>query len=170
VTDYGDDIAQVQVLEDDGTPLFSFGTFGPGPTQFNRPSAIEVDEARDRLYVADAVNHRISIFTREGEHVGAFGEPGREPGQLDYPYDVKLDAEGNLWVAEFGGQRISVFSPAGACLGTWGEPGRRVPGLNRCWGVALAPGERVWALDSGADRAYLLPRSAVRPDRLGAPR
>jgi DNA-binding beta-propeller fold protein YncE len=161
ITDYGDLIARVQVLKSDGTPVRTFGTFGDGPDQFDRPMALCVDDARDRLYVADAVNHRISVFTREGKHLTAFGESGKAPGQLQYPYDVKLDSDGRVWVAEFGNQRVSVFSPEGATLGTWGGPSRRVGGLNRSWGLTLVPGGRLWVLDSGCDRAYALDRTVV---------
>ncbi|RMG12099.1 MAG: hypothetical protein D6731_14505 [Planctomycetota bacterium] len=164
--DYGDDVARLQVFTEDGRYLRGWGTFGDGPLQFNRPMELAVDDGRDRLYVADAVNHRISVFTRAGRFVTSFGGPGREPGRLGYPYDVKLDEEGRVWVAEFGNQRVSVFAPDGRFLGAWGGPGRRPPGLNRPWGVALAPGGRLWVLDSGGDRAYALARERV----LGRPR
>jgi streptogramin lyase len=159
--DYGDDIARLQVFKDDGTYLRGWGAFGDGPSDFNRPMALAVDDGRDRLYVADAVNHRISVFTRAGEHVTAFGGPGKEPGELNYPYDVELDARGNVWVAEFGNQRVTAFDTEGECLGTWGAPARRPPGLNRSWGLALAPRERLWVLDSGSDRAYVLARATI---------
>jgi DNA-binding beta-propeller fold protein YncE len=160
-TDYGDTVARVQVFKADGTLVRSFGTFGDGPLQFQRPMALCVDDERDRLYVADAVNHRISVFTRAGEHITAFGGNGSEPGQLKYPYDVKRDADGRVWVAEFGNQRVSVFDTDGRSLGVWGGPGRRLGAVNRVWGVTLVTGGRFWVLDSAGDRAYALSRSVV---------
>lgn len=160
-TDYGDLVARVQVWTAEGRLERAFGTFGDQAGQLRRPMEVAVDDARDRVYVADAVNHRIAIFTRAGEWVGQLGERGREPGQLDFPYDVKLDEDGNVWVAEFGNQRVSVLAPDGRCLGTWGTPGRAIGSVNRCWGVALGPAERVWVLDSGGDRVYALRRGDV---------
>lgn len=165
-TDFGDEVARVQVFREDGTFLYAFGAFGWDDDQFRRPMNLAVDDEHDRLYVADAANHRIAIYTREGKLQGHLGGEGRERGKLGYPYDVKLDEQGRVWVAEFGNQRISVFARDGTCVGVWGKPGRRVPGLNRPWAVALGPNERVWALDSNGNRCYGLKRSVV----LGGPK
>lgn len=153
-TDFGDQVARVQVWREDGTYLRTWGSFGWDPDQFRRPMNLAIDPARDRVYVADAANHRVSIFTSAGELEGHLGGEGKERGKLGYPYDVKLDELGRVWVAEFGNQRVSVFSPAGECLGVWGGPGRAVGGLNRPWAVALGAGQRVWVLDSNGDRCY----------------
>ncbi|MGE0710638.1 MAG: hypothetical protein AB7N76_27595 [Planctomycetota bacterium] len=160
-SDFGDDVARVQVFQEDGTYLRSFGEFGWGAAQLRRPMNLAIDEGRDRVYVCDAANHRISVFTRAGQLLRHFGGEGQERGQLGYPYDVKLDEQGRLWVAEFGNQRLSVFDPEGQCLGAWGAPGRAVGGLNRPWAVALGPAQRVWVLDSNGDRCYALTRTAV---------
>ena len=159
--DYGDDIARVQVFREDGTFLRSFGSFGWEPHQLRRPMNLAVDDANQRLYVADAVNHRLAIFSFEGELLGELGGRGREPGKLMFPYDVKLDDEGRLWVAEFGNERISMLSTTGECLAVYGGPGRALGSLNTCWGVALGSADRVWALDSGQDRVIALTRAAV---------
>ena len=105
-TDYGNDVARVQVFEPDGTVVRAFGRFGAEPGEFRRPQALWVDTDADRIWVADAANHRIAIFTLEGEWVGQLGGIGDGPGQLRYPYDVKVDAQGRVWVAEFGNQGV----------------------------------------------------------------
>lgn len=159
-TDFGDDVARVQVFRPDGTYVRGWGTFGKGELQFKRPMNLALDEERGRVYVADAVNHRIGVFDLEGKFIAHFGGPGKEPGQLEYPYDVKIGEDGQIWVAEFGNQRISVFDKDGRHLGGWGGPSRSLGGLNRPWAVALGPRGRVWALDSNGDRCYALLQSA----------
>ncbi|MBL4845192.1 MAG: SMP-30/gluconolactonase/LRE family protein [Planctomycetes bacterium] len=159
-TDFGDDVARVQVFRPDGTYVRSWGTFGDGPLQFKRPMNLALDEDRDRVYVADSANHRVGVFDLEGKFIAHFGGQGREAGQLQYPYDVKVGESGEVWVAEFGNQRISVFDPEGALLGSWGAPRRALGGLNRPWAVALGPKGRVWALDSNGDRCYALRQNA----------
>jgi len=159
-TDFGDDVARVQVFRPDGTFVKGWGTFGDGELQFKRPMNLALDEERSRVYVADAANHRIGVFDTEGVFVAHIGSQGREPGQLQYPYDVKIGQDGRVWVAEFGNQRISVFEADGAYVGAWGAPGRGVGGLNRPWAVALGPKGRVWALDSNGDHCYALLQSA----------
>jgi len=48
---------------DDGQLSFSFGSFGEGNGQFNRPTGVAVDDAGNIL-VADWGNARIQVFTR----------------------------------------------------------------------------------------------------------
>lgn len=159
-TDFGDDVARVQVFRPDGTYVKGWGTFGDGELQFKRPMNLALDEERKRVYVADAANHRVGVFDLKGAFVAHIGGHGREPGQLQYPYDVKVGQDGRVWVAEFGNQRISVFEAEGNFVGAWGAPKRAIGGLNRPWAVALGPGSRVWALDSNGDRCYALLQSA----------
>ena len=89
------------------------------------------------LYVADAVNNRIQVFTRDGELVRLWGEPGAGPGQMKYPYDLAFDKNGDLYVVEFGNDRIQKFTAEGKPLGMWGGPGREPGRLNRPWALAV---------------------------------
>lgn len=177
--DYGDEVARVQTFRPDGTWLRAIGHFGTGEGELRRPMSLAFDAKKAEVYVADAVNHRIVVLAQDDSRwLRSFSGPGREPGQLDFPYDLVLDEEGRLWVAEFGNQRVTVFDPSdGRCLGTWGEAGRRVGCLARPWGLALGREDRLWVLDSQNDRLYALDRAAVlgaaagrRPRRLRRPR
>lgn len=158
-TDYGDETARVQVWTPDGEYLRSWGTFGEGEQGFRRPSSVWVHG--EEVFVADAANHRVAVFTRQGEHLRDVGAPGRGPGQLGYPYEAVVDEQERLWVAEFGNHRISVFTLAGEFLASYGQPGRGLGQLARPWGLAHGPDERLWLLDSGNDRVYALPRATA---------
>ena len=74
------------------------------------------------LYVADACNHRIQVFTTDGQLVRHWGTAGTEPGELSYPYDLAFSRVGEpcLYVVEFGNGRIQKFTPDGKSLGIWG--------------------------------------------------
>ena len=48
--------------------LFSFGSLGERPGQFNNPVGITVDE-QDRIIVADRNNHRVQLFDAEGTFI-----------------------------------------------------------------------------------------------------
>jgi hypothetical protein len=52
------------------------------------------DAARDELYVADSGNHRIQVFTGDGEFRRAIGTTGRSPGQFAYPFGLVLEIDG----------------------------------------------------------------------------
>ncbi len=45
---------------------FAIGSFGTEPGKFNAPTGLCVVNEHQRLYVADAKNHRIQVFTIDG--------------------------------------------------------------------------------------------------------
>jgi DNA-binding beta-propeller fold protein YncE len=128
ITDgYGD--ARVHVFSADGRRLFSWGSPGSLPGQFNLPHGIAVD--RDgQVYVADRENSRIQIFTGDGRFVTEWTDVAR-------PMQVAVDAQDNVFVAEVGwragmfpwqtppgpdpaGARVSIFTRAGQLQARWG--------------------------------------------------
>ncbi len=63
-----------------------------------------------RVVVADTHEHRIVIFSAEGELLETHGRMGREPGEFIYPTDVVAGPEGRWFVSEYGGNdRVQVF-------------------------------------------------------------
>ncbi|MDX1972370.1 MAG: hypothetical protein SFY68_07560 [Candidatus Sumerlaeia bacterium] len=133
-------------------------------TDLQRPMAIEVD-SEGRLYIADAGNHRILVYSREGKRLGILSEPGAAPGQLRFPYDLALDTEENLYVVEFGNNRVSCFSTKGnpgepgfgQLLGTWGTSGYQAGQISNAWGVAIGPMGEVLIADTYNSRVVILP-------------
>ena len=63
--------------------------------------------------VADYSNHRVSLFTVEGEFVRHVGV-----GHLSYPYGVACSAFDELVVADCANSRVVVFSASGELLKT----------------------------------------------------
>ena len=84
--------------------MISFGGFGNAVGKFQRPSGIAIGPD-ERLYVSDAVNHRIQVFTLDGEFVKSIGQQGRKLGDMTYPYDVCFKG-GYMYVLEYGGPRV----------------------------------------------------------------
>jgi WD40 repeat protein len=118
---------RVQVLRADGSFVASWGSVGSGPGQFagqySGPTGIAVD-AGDNVYVVDSVAGRIQKFTREGEFLAAWGEPGDGPGQFDSdemhgPGGIAIDQAGNVYVADTFNGRIQKFSADGAFIAEW---------------------------------------------------
>ncbi len=96
-------------------------TFGKGELQ--RPVGLAVDETRQRLYVADAVAHRIVIFDLTGQFVGSWGGRGGEKGQFNFPLDVDVDELGQVIVLDAMNARIQIFDAQGKFLRMFGERG-----------------------------------------------
>ncbi len=151
VSEYGGNDAggndRIQVFSADGTWLRGWGSYGEAPGLLRRPQAVAL--GKDRLYVADTVNHRVQVFTLEGTLLAVWGD-------LRYPYSVSVDGAGNVIVAEYGRQCVTKFRPDGTLAGRAGRGGSGPGELSTPWGAA-AMGDRVAVLDSGNHRVQLWP-------------
>jgi len=169
VSEYGGH-DRISIFEPDGAGSFrfvrAFGEFGdsadPKTIQFSRPQSMEIDPARKRLVVTDACNHRIGVFTLEGELIRWI--PGASSLTADktelhdhselfrYPYGLVLLRDGSALISEQGAARITrVDLDSGKLLERTGKPGRGDGELITPWGVTVH-NEDAFALDSGNNR------------------
>jgi ABC-type Fe3+ transport system permease subunit/DNA-binding beta-propeller fold protein YncE len=150
--------------------LLGFGKPGSGPGEFNRAEGLFVD-AQDRLYVADSCNHRIQVFSNDGQFIRAYGKPGTGPGELSYPYDICVDASGRQYVCEFGNSRIQVFDASDKPIEIIGGPGAAPGQFSNPWGVALDSAGNLYVADALNHRVQKLVRrsnsdvAALEPER-----
>lgn len=73
-----------------------------------RPQGVAIDEDGNIL-VADCRNNRIQVFSKQGDNIGQFGMPGKEPGQFDRPSGIALTTDGKIVIVDFGNHRIQIF-------------------------------------------------------------
>jgi ABC-type Fe3+ transport system permease subunit/DNA-binding beta-propeller fold protein YncE len=138
--------------------LGSLGRAGTGPGEFNRPEGLCVD-AQDRLYVADSCNHRIQVFSSDGQFLTSYGKAGSGKGELSYPYDICVDQEGRQYVCEFGNSRIQVFDRNHESIEIIGAAGPTPGQFNNPWGVALDSAGNLYVADSQNHRVQQLLRA-----------
>lgn len=123
---------------------------GPGPpaaVTFNRPEGLGLD-VHGRLYVADSCNHRILVFAPDGTPLRSHGRAGRGPGELSYPYDVRVDSAGRQFVCEFGNSRIQIFDANDQPLEILGGAGAAPGQLNNPWAIAFDSLGNLYVADS----------------------
>jgi len=58
--------------------------------------------------VAEFGNNRVQRFDRQGRGLDVWGEPGRLPGQLAYPWGVALGRDRRVYVLDSGNNRVQV--------------------------------------------------------------
>ena len=73
---------------------------GDTAARFHTPTGIAIDTTGN-LYVADACNHRIQIFSRDGELVRCWGQEGSQSGELSYPYDLAFNSRADTHETNF---------------------------------------------------------------------
>jgi DNA-binding beta-propeller fold protein YncE len=148
VAEYGSN-DRVQVFTPHGKWLRSFGAFGTGPGAFQRPSGVAW--LQDRLYVADAFNNRVQVFTEDGLFVGMLGGDD-PPWSLHFPYDIDRTEDGRLMIVEYGAGRITEITADGVLVGRYGQTGSGVGDLATPWGLSVDQHRRVLVADTGNRR------------------
>ncbi|MFQ5514445.1 MAG: 6-bladed beta-propeller [Myxococcota bacterium] len=110
----------------------------------------------DRAYVVDVENGRVVVLDREtGEELDRIGRKGSGRGELFFPTNIALDAEGNLYVADTGNARVLKFSRDGEPLQEFGGLGRGLGQLVRPKGVAVDREGRVYVADAAFENVQI---------------
>lgn len=89
--------------------LRSFGSYGTGNLQFDNARAIELGPD-DNLYVADGLNDRVQIISKDGTFVDTFGSSGTADGEFNNATAIALDGSGNVYVGDGNNDRVQIFT------------------------------------------------------------
>jgi len=112
---------RIVVYDLQGKFLFSFGSKGNKPGQFNYPVGIDA-ASNNRIYVADSGNKRIQIFSDKGIFLSSFAI--KNEGEHGRPIDVLRHSKtGNLIVSS-SNHHLLTYSPKGKLLKRWGNNGK----------------------------------------------
>jgi sugar lactone lactonase YvrE len=134
VCEYGGN-DRVQKFTREGKWLASFGGFGTGAGEFQRPSGLTWRAGK--IYVTDAVNNRVIIFTDAGNYLGVLGDPTQPALDFNLPYDITAAADGALYIIEYGAGRLTKVSPDGKLLGRYGHTGSGEGEFATPWGLTI---------------------------------
>lgn len=149
-----------------------------------KPTGVTID-GDGRVVVADTHEHRIAIFSPDGELLETFGEYGEGPGQFIYPTDVAIASDGTWFVSEYGGNdRVQLFDSDRRPIGSIGFMGHDdegdSPGLLRpqsiAWDdeagelyIADAVNHRIVVTDRAGRMRRVLGGAGDAPGRLAYP-
>ncbi|XP_074652959.1 uncharacterized protein LOC141907262 [Tubulanus polymorphus] len=109
-----------------------FGRRGKKKGEFNMMTGIAVTKTGD-IVIADTENHRIQIFTNDGEFVRKFGDSNDPDLRLHYPVCVAMTPEDHVAVTDAVNQRVKIFSQSGELVSAYGEKILEYP-----YGLAVA--------------------------------
>lgn len=117
--------------------------------QLQRPAGVAIHG--NRLYVADAQRHDISVFDLGGKFISSFGQRGVNHGEFNYPTHLMADSTGKLYVTDSLNSRVQVFDGDGKFLQQIGGPGDGPGYFSRPKGVAVDRFGHIYVLDGLAD-------------------
>ena len=102
------EILSIAVFSQEGELVRTFGSEGRGKGEFKCPRGIAVSPDDHHLYISDTNNHRVQVFTLEGQYVRKFGTD-----QLKHPYGLTVTSDGSVLVADRNNNRVAVFDKKG---------------------------------------------------------
>jgi len=132
-----------------GQFLAAWGGPGSGPGQFDwipaGASQFVVGMALDlagNLYVTDAGNDRIQIFSSAGDFIAQW------TGNFSAPSGIAIDASGDVLVVDQSNV-VQKFAPDGTLLDSWGTIGSNEGQLEIPAGIAIDPSGFIYVSDRG---------------------
>ena len=105
-------------------PLLSFGQYGESLGMHYWPWGVAVNDY-DQICVSEFLNHRVSVFSGDGTHLGSFGREGQNNGEFRSPSRIAFDNHGNIVVADNNNHRVQVLDWNGHFPSKFGERGSR---------------------------------------------
>ena len=104
----------IDVMKDDGVFMQRIGH-----GTLKQPWDVAVHKGE--MFVADYGNHRVAVFSQDGELIRTIGSQGSGPGQINYPTGVAISPDGELYVSDRNNYRVQVLTPQGVYIREFGK-------------------------------------------------
>ena len=109
--------------------------------------------------MVDSRNHRIQVFSREGEFITKWGSEGSGAKQFLHPSGIGTDSEGNVFVADLENHRVQKFTSNGNYITEWGAFGSLPGNFNLPRDVAVATDGAVYVADCNNNRVQVFKKT-----------
>ena len=132
--------------------LYEFGKgYGSGDGQFVWPVAMAFD-SRERRDITDEHNHRVTVYSSDGEYLSKWGTIGDGEGELNGPAGIAIDSDDNVYVVDQNNNRVQKFDTDGNHILSWGTEGSDLGRFNLPWGITVDSKGDVLVADWRNDR------------------
>ena len=128
-------------------PVLSFGSTGSSVGMFNWPWGVAVN-ARDEIALTDQWNHRVQIFSSDGNYLRSFGRTGEQNGEFKNPKGIAFHKNGNMSVIDSGNARIQIFREV-ECIRSFGGKGSLDSQFSNPCGLSVDSDGNVIVADAG---------------------
>jgi DNA-binding beta-propeller fold protein YncE len=115
---------------------------------FASVGGVALDEPRDRLFAVDAKNHRINVFTLDGDFLFHLGKRGAGPAEFNFPVDLEVDEDVTLYVVDAGNFRIQILDKDGNFIRAFGSVGLAPGMFARPKGIARDRDGHLYVIDA----------------------
>lgn len=115
------DYCHVTVLDQYGGYKSHWGSCGGGLGEFSNAVGIRYSSHDNQLLISDTGHHRILRYTTDGTYISEFGSFGSGNGELNEPWGLTVDGDGNTYVVDGTNHRIEVFNHADTYVRDFGS-------------------------------------------------
>ena len=130
-------------------PVLSFGQLGSAAGELSNPWGVAVNE-RNEIAVTETGNHRVQVFSSNGNYLRSFGTKGDKQGEFDWPAGIAFDNNTeNVIIVDSGNHRVQLFSGQGEYLSQFGGEGDHDHQLKFPHGLSLHSDGSVIVADTG---------------------
>ena len=126
-----------------------------------RPAGLAYDADAQRLYVADAAKHSISVYGPDGALIATRGQRGTGDGEFNFPTHLTLDRSGTMLVTDALNFRVQAFDRDGRFLWKLGHPGDGAGDFSAPKGVAADSEGHVYVVDALFDAVQIFDREGA---------
>ena len=97
-----------------------FGSKGSAPGQLSYPHGVAINSS-GVVYVTDYNNHRVQLFSADGQFISSFGSEESQHGhdQLHSPSGICVDSTNTVYVTDVS-HRVSVYTSSGQFIKSFG--------------------------------------------------
>lgn len=126
-----------------------------------RPVALAWDQARDRLYVADAVGQQVLVYGSGGQRLLSWGSRGSGDGEFNFPAYIALSRSGEVLVTDALNYRVQAFDQNGKFLWKMGRQGDGSGDFAAPKGVATDTEGHLYVVDALFDGVQIFDRKGA---------
>ena len=99
---------RVQIMDLECKLLGGFSVRNAPYQGAEREDGVGVDQEGD-IYLSDVGASEVKVYSRNGELLASFGQPGSRVGEFSAPRGLWIDASNRLYVADTANVRVQLF-------------------------------------------------------------
>jgi sugar lactone lactonase YvrE len=127
---------------------FFWGDTGNQISEFKMPWDI-VQGLDHTLFVADALNNRIQLFTDSGDFITQWSSTGSKQGMFHSPMGIAVDANNDIYVVDQYNHQIQKFTSDGQFLLQWGSNGNDTGKFRYPDDITIDHDQNIYVTDPG---------------------